>query len=249
MSLDSSDRCYRCEARSTCVFYSLPAESRREFQRITDLRIYSQNVAIVRQDDDAHGVFNVRSGTVRLSHLTPCGKTGMVKLVSAGGVLGLTEVTAGTRFQFTAETVEESTLEYAPRKDFVSFLLNNPQVAVGLLIWLSQEFEKLQQDRCETVTRPDLTSRLLQHLQQLGELCGSSTAWGVELNPRFTGQELADCLGCSRQWVSKLLGDLERRGLIERRARRIIVTDAGLAAGDGGRPQSDASSRELAAAG
>jgi CRP/FNR family transcriptional regulator len=157
------------------------------------------------------------------------GKMMAVRVVSASGIIGLPEVTSGTAYQFTAQTVDESTLEYAPRKAFVSFLFDHPQVAIELLIWLSQQFEDLQLSLCETVTDPDLEHRLLNQLRELGETCGSPIEGGVELRPKLTGQDLADGLGCSRQWISKLLGDLEQRGLIERRSRRIIVTPAAFA--------------------
>ena len=179
-------------------------------------------------------MFNVRSGAVRLHHLTPCGKSGASRIVAASGVLGLTEVAAGSRFQFTAEALQNSTLEYAPSKQFESFLLDNAQVAVQLLVWVSREFEKQQSELYETATGGDLAPRLLGRLRQLGELCGSSTPEGVELSPIFTGQDLADSLGCSRQWVCKLLGDLEHQGLVKRRARRIILTAAALGCGAGG---------------
>lgn len=226
MSLDSTDRCDCCTIRDKCVFYSLPVGLRRELQDITDVRSYPAGITVVHQGDDAHGVFTVRSGAVRLLHMAVGGKMMAVRVVSASGILGLPEVTSGTPYQFTAQTVDESVLEYAPRKAFVSFLLNNPQVAVELLIWLSQQFEDLQLSLCETVTDPDLEHRLLNQLRELSETCGSPIDGGIELRPKLTGQDLADGLGCSRQWISKLLGDLENRGLIRRRSRRIIVTPA-----------------------
>lgn len=229
VSLDSSDRCKCCTIRDRCVFYSLPENLRRELQSITDIHVYPAGTTVVSQGDDAHGVFTVRSGAVRLLHMAPGGKMMAVRVVPASGIIGLPEVTSGTAYQFTAQTVDESILEYAPRKAFVSFLFDHPQVAIELLIWLSQQFEDLQLSLCETVTDPDLEHRLLNQLRELSETCGSPIESGVELRPKLTGQDLADGLGCSRQWISKLLGDLEQRGLIERRSRRIIVTPAAFA--------------------
>jgi CRP/FNR family transcriptional regulator, cyclic AMP receptor protein len=230
VSLDSTERSRT--AGDACVFYSLPGELRLKLRNITDYRTYPPGVTVVSQGDAAHGIFTVRSGAVRLLHMAPGGKMMAVRMVSAAGILGLPEVTSGTPYQFTAQTVDECLLEYAPRKAFVAFLLEHPQVAVELLIWLSQEFQDLQQSLCEAVTDPDLEHRLLNQLRELSQTCGSPSEDGVELRPRLTGQDLADGLGCSRQWISKLLGDLEHRGMIKRRARRIIVTPEAFAAGD-----------------
>jgi len=230
MRLENSDRCDCCVAGRECVFSKLPDDLRRQFRDIVEIRTYPAGSTIVYQGDEGHGVFNVRSGAVRLLRLEPGGRSVAVRIVPAAGILGLAEVTAGTPYRLTAEAVEESVLEYAPRCKFVPFLLHNPQVTVELLIWLSQEFECLELSLEEVVSRPTLTVQLLRQLRTLGEACGEETGEGVELHPCFTGQDLANSLGCSRQWVSKLLGDLEEQGLIERRGRRILVTPSGLGA-------------------
>ena len=205
MRSETTDCCSTCPAREKCAFRRLPEPLLWEFLRLAENRLYSPGLEVVRQGEEAHGIFNLRSGAVRLLHLEPM------------------------PYPFTAETVLESTVEYVPRRRFVPFLLDHPRVAVELLIWLSQEFEDLQQSLYEIAARPQLGIRLLEHLRELGRVCGRPTAEGLELERRFTVQDLADGLGCSRQWVSKLLGDLEHQGLIRRRERRIVLTGAALA--------------------
>lgn len=228
MRLESRDRCDRCVAAGDCVFGNLPDELRSQYRSLAEERRYAAGSTIVYQGDEPHGVFNVRSGAVRLLRLESDGRNVAVRIVPAAGILGLAEVTAGTPYRLTAEAVEDSVLEYAPRRKFVPFLLHNPEVTVELLIWLSQECECLQLNLEGVVSRPSLGVQLLRQLRTLGDACGEVTCDGLELHPCFTGQDLADSLGCSRQWVSKLLGDLESRGLIERHGRRILVTPIGL---------------------
>lgn len=230
----TSDHCATCEAWQECVFFNLPQPLHREFRQIAEIKTYSPGLAVVRQGDDAHGIFNLRAGAVRLLHLEPSGKATAVGTIGAGGILGLTEVNTGEPYPFTAETVRESILEYVPRKRFVSFLFDHPEAVVQLLVWLSQEFEKLQESLFEVSARPQLEDRLLEYLRQLGKICGRPTAEGLELGRRFTGQDLADGLGCSRQWISKLLGDLEHQGLIQRRGRRILLTALARGGASGG---------------
>lgn len=228
MGREDAGRCGRCTTLAKCVFGNLPEELNRQFRELVEIRWYSAGSTVVSQGDEPHGVFNVRSGTVRLLRAEPNGRHVAVQIVPAAGILGLAEVTSGTPYQLTAETVEDCILEYAPRRKFVPFLLQNPAVAVELLIWLSQEFQGLQLNLGDAVSRPALSVQLLRQLRRLGEACGEETGEGIELHPCFTGQDLADGLGCSRQWISKLLGDLEEQGLIERHGRRILLTPSGL---------------------
>lgn len=226
MQPETTERCATCPALRKCAFHNLREPLHREFRKIAEIRAYSPGVDLVRQGDSPHGIFNLRSGSVRMLHLEPTGKATAVGMLGAGGILGLTEVHTGTRYPYTAETVRKTTLEYVPRKRFVPFLLEHPQVAVELLTWLSQEYEDLRESWCGIAARPRLRMRLLDHLRSLGETCGRATTEGLELAPVFTGQDLADGVGCSRQWISKLLGELEHQGLIKRRRRRIVITAA-----------------------
>ena len=74
-----------------------------------------------------------------------------------------------------------------------------------------------------------LVERLLHKLQELADACGVTTeSGGLLLDAPLTVQDLAGSLGCSRQWASKLLSEIESRGLIERRGRRIVLTEAAL---------------------
>ena len=234
MHLEATYPCPTCPAEERCAFCNLPEPLYRELERIAEIRVCSPGVTVVRQGDEADGVLNLRSGAVRLLRLTSDGKSASVGLLAPGGMLGLTEVNTGSTYPFTAETVRRSTFEYVPRRRFVAFLLDHRQVAVTLLIWLCQEYEDLQGSLCDVAARPQLGIRLLEHLRQLGQICGRTTADGIELTPLLTGQDLADGLGCSRQWVSKLLGDLEHQDLIRRRGRRILITPAALGDDPGG---------------
>jgi len=63
-------------------------------------------------------------------------------------------------------------------------------------------------------------------LREFGQNCGHPIDDGVRIRIPLTVQDLADKIGCSRQWTSKLLGKLQTARLIERNQGWIIlVTD------------------------
>ncbi len=105
MHPETTDLCATCPAGGKCVFRNLPEPLHREFQRIAEIRVCSPGVTVVRQGEDAHGIFHLRSGAVRLLRVTPGGKVAAVGLLGPAGMLGLTEVNTGRLYTFTAETV------------------------------------------------------------------------------------------------------------------------------------------------
>lgn len=231
MAARETDLCECCNAHEACCFTSLTEEARREFRALAQARFYSAGTHIIRQGERAEGLYVLQSGLIRLLHLTEAGKQVGVRMVTPPEMIGLTEVITGDPYHVTAETVEECRLEFFPRKQFVPYLLKTPALAVELLIRMSQEFERLQEGMYESDGGSPLVVRLLHKLQELAEACGVSTSGGgLLLDAPLTVQDLAGTLGCSRQWASKLLSEIESRGLIERRGRRIVLTEAGLQA-------------------
>ena len=218
MSSHSVDPCLFCLARHGCAFRRLPAETRRHLQALTRTRSYPRGALVARQGDAADGVYIVQSGFVRLVHVTPGGKMTVVKLLGPAGMVGLTETINAEPHLLSAETVDVSRLEYLPRQELLGFLARHPQAAFELLGWLARDFQRTLQECCKTMAKSPLATRLWHRLRHVGETCGLRTEEGVALSCHLTVQDLAHGLGCSRQWASKLLGELEDEGRIQRRA-------------------------------
>jgi len=222
----TGDPCGGCMARSGCTFYPLPAEVHEKYQQILEQRFYPAGSMVVRQGGSAHGVFNIRAGAVCQSHLSPDGKRVVVGVLPASGLFGVREVTAGTTYSFNVRTLTDSLIEYVPRSRFVAFLFDYPEVAVSLLIRICGEYEELEQRFRGSVSAGATCDRLVDHLRDLAEACGKARQDEVELPKQIRVQDLADALGCSRQWTSKLLGELEQQGLIYRRRGRLWLRPA-----------------------
>ena len=74
MSSDTFSQCQYCLARHSCAFSDLPDGVRRGLQAIAGTKFYARHQHAVREGDEAHGLYIVKSGVVRLYCLTPSGK-------------------------------------------------------------------------------------------------------------------------------------------------------------------------------
>lgn len=220
--------CASCAVAPECPFASLGPEARAAFESILETRVYSPGSVILGQGDPARDFYILRSGLARTTHVTAAGKSVGGHVLGPPAFLGLTEVVTGDRYLLGAEAVDACTLGHVTRKDFAPFLLHHPEAALALLIQVSQDLAKLQAELFEAAGGECLTGRLLGELRELAGSCGIPTDGGVLLDVPLTVRDLAGTLGCSRQWASKLLGELGSRGLIERRGRRILLTRAAL---------------------
>lgn len=227
---DDDTACTACQASACCAFSALDPEARARFHEIAETRYYAPGTTISRQGEKADSLYVIRSGLVRLLHLTEDGKEVGMQVITAGGIVGLTEVITGAPYHGTVESVEETRVDFIPRVRFVPFLLATPKLSVELLIRISYELERLQAEIYEADGGCPMVERLLHTLRDLAKSCGVTTESGMLLDLPLTVKDLARSLGCSRQWASKMLSEIEENGLIKRKGRRIVLTRAGLEA-------------------
>src|SRR5438477_532238 len=105
------------------------------------------------------------------------------------------------------------------RDDFLAFLETHPAAVRVVLDALAKTIRRLS-DRVEDLIFLDVPSRVAKYLLDLAQQDGSD-----KLELTLTQDELAAFIGASRVSVNRVLGDLERRDIIEIRRRHIVVRD------------------------
>ena len=216
------ERCSTCTLDETCGFYGHP-----ELQHISERRFYGRHFTVTRQGDPAAKVYIVCSGWLQLTHLTPTGRI-VSQIAGPDTILGLTGVMTESEYMYSARTLEESELQQIEREAFLTFIQDNPKVSVQLLKTMSRQWQRLLQRFYELSSKVPAEARLLRTLREISETCGNPMNGGIRIRVPLSVQVLADTVGCSRQWVSKLLGNLEEKGLIRHKSGWITVNYVGL---------------------
>ena len=219
-------RCERCPAGAACPFCGLDGDARIEFESVIETRSYAASCRLVAQGERPEGMFLVREGLIRLHHDGEDGRSAFLGLVGGAGLLGVAESINGSRSAVSAVTLLPTSVEVLPRADLVRFLMHHPAAVVPLLVWESEELERRTAELLDERESRPLPERLLRRLRDLAEVCGEAVDGGVLIDVPLSVRNIGDTLGCSRQWASKLLGEAEAAGLVERRQRRILLTQA-----------------------
>ena len=218
--------CGTCEGRGRCAFIDLPPEQRAELDAIGRPCFSGAGTVLFLQGEPAEGVLMIRRGWVKLVHSFADGEVVNSALVGAGYLLGLPEVLAEQTRPMGAEAVSACHFDFLPAEPFRQFTARHGEIAQRLLKAMSNVLHQLTLN-VAAGHQPSL-ARLMAALQKLAADCGRPGDGGVRIEMALTVGDLADHIGCSRQWTSKLLADLEGEGMIQRRKGWITLTDRGM---------------------
>jgi CRP/FNR family transcriptional regulator len=203
----------------------LPERINQRVRRSIETRFYTPGCVIATQGQPAEGIFIVRAGWVKTVFQARSDRQFAAGLYGPGNVLALPDVMAAGRFSFSIETIEDSEIEFLSAGDLRSLMVDEPAVAVHLLQVVSKQFLQAMADIHEG-TGASTSDRLLRVLGDLAAQCGRDTGDGIRMRLPFTVQHLADRVGCSRQWATKALTELEEKGLVRRSRGWITVSPA-----------------------
>ena len=209
-------RCARCKCRSDCPFARAGSRVLFAVQAVAELVRCTAGYTIFREGQPADTCYIVRSGVVKLTRVNRNGRKAVVGIVHRAGVLGVLEALTGAQYETNAETIEECELEQILKDQLVAIVKRNPLLTVELLRTVSAQLRKFQNDFYDTAGKLPSAERLMNLLRELGKNYGHPIEDGVRIRIPLPVQDLADKIGCSRQWTSKLLARLETACLIER---------------------------------
>lgn len=196
------------------------------FSKLGRAKEYARGSVIFRQGEEVRGVWLIRSGWIRLIHITFAGRGRVLRLVGPGGVLGLIDLMVGHRHMVTAEAIDEVELVYLNGSEVTAVFSQDVAMAEELLVLLGQEARAYLMGWCVEAGDMPMAERLVYRLKEIAAVCGQPGEDGVRLRLPFTVQDLADIMGCSRQWASRLLRQLEERAVIRRQGGWITLLPA-----------------------
>lgn len=180
------------------------------------------------QGDRCSDLFWIKSGIVKLSHLTEQGSEITIDLLKRGDVIGCFQNHfPGQEVEETAQALVEVNYYRIAHSDFKAMMSHQAELA-----WYVIEDMYARKQRVERKLRAILTQsvemRVIATLLELAEMFGIRCTHGYTLEIHLTQQEVADLVGASRSVVSTILNDFRNRGMLDYTRDQICINDAAL---------------------
>ena len=128
--------------RSVPLFASLDDEAAKDLRNLLSDRVVPQNTRLFRQGDKGDAMYLIESGRVRISIRDDDQQEVTLAELAQGDFFGEMSIIDGRQRSADAQVIEDARLAILSRDAFLSFVRNNPDVALEMLSALTDRLRR-----------------------------------------------------------------------------------------------------------
>jgi CRP/FNR family cyclic AMP-dependent transcriptional regulator len=213
---------------STCPiersFCPLPEDLRSVFEGLKTHAALAKGEAAFHEADPCHSVYIVCTGSLKLVTASSEGRVLLLRFAGPGSLLGAAEAVLGhAPYECSAIAAEPSTLAVIPSETFMRFVATYPESGTRLNIALSEQYKASQRETKFLAFGETSTARLARLLLEWSSERGEVREGSVCIPSHVTHSELAQAIGSTRETVTRILGRLHHRGILERTPDEFVI--------------------------
>ena len=206
------------------VLGSIPDAYRRAFVAQCAEKCFKKGEVVWNQGDKAGYVAFLVEGAVMSTFFDLNGKMGVTGIWFPGDILGAADLGGYPARQLTVRCLMKTRIFAVPTDKFFAIVAQFPEMAECIIRALSIRLRWVAR-LAVTLETQTAFERVCTVLLALSEKFSVETDDGLLLDLKLTNEELASFVGVTRQFMNSVLQDLQGKGLISLRRRRIIIRD------------------------
>jgi len=217
---DRTDRCNSYHAGE--FFKALPPQALADFESMSIRQTYEPREVLFEEKQNPSRVYVLLEGQVKLSMNSIDGRRLILRIAGPGELPGLTSVLSGKEYEMTAEALHPCKIASVRRQDFLEFLMRYPAAYASVARDLSMDYTRA----CEQLRTVGLApSAPVKLARLLLELCAAAdeTKHGNQFKLTLTHGEIGECIGASRETVTRTLSEFKNRHLLDFRGSTLLI--------------------------
>lgn len=212
----------REQSNNAGPFGRLAPAALKDLKAIQMVSSYPQGSMIFMERQTARGVYLLLEGEAKLTVSSSEGKTLILRITTAGNILGLAAALSAEPHESTAEALRPCRVAFIRRESLLRFLQQHPEAYEAVIGQMSSQYGTA----CKQLRTVGLTSSVSERLA--GFLLdfsagGQQTKEGTRFTMSLTHEEIAECIGTTRETVSRTFSDFKARRLLEVRGATLML--------------------------
>lgn len=203
-------------------FRRMSIGARRDFEFLATPVECSPAKVLIAEEQKPFNILFLLEGEVSISMTSLNGRQFLFGVAGAGEILGLASAISGASSEIRAVARHPCRIAFLRREDFLDFLLRHPTasryIALELSLLCRRISERLRIFGLTTSVRGRFASLLLEWCRD-----GRQTENGAHIRFVMTHGEIGDCIGSSRESITRTLTDFKNQDLVIVHGSTLIV--------------------------
>jgi CRP/FNR family transcriptional regulator len=177
---------------------------------------YRRGNILFREGDESSAVFVLCSGRAKVSATSREGRTLILRIASAGDVLGIGAALRGEEYEVTAEAIEPCQVRALRTKFFTQMLKEHSDASLGAARALAEDYRAAFNEAC-LIGLPGSPAARIARLLLDWAANAKREAPNSAVTMPLTHEELASMAATTRETVTRTLGRFRKEKLIATR--------------------------------
>lgn len=199
-------------------------ESMAKLGQLMNTHNFPAGSVIYHEGDAAEQLYYIHSGRVKETKMSDEGRDYVFSVYHAGDFFGQFDPFKETGQQFSARAVEDSEVGVIPKHELEILLWRDGNLAVEFMQWMGY-MQRLSRTKFRDLMMYGKLGALCSTLIRLANSYGIRQDETIRIPLRLTNTELAEYIGCTRESVNRMLGELKRAGAVTTRSGMIAIHD------------------------
>lgn len=206
------------------MFGSLCTHSLSKLSENKSDTVYKKGQMLFHEGTRPLGVYCVNSGKIKIYKLGIDGKEQIVKICTAGDLLGYRALLSEEVYPVSAEALEEAVVCFIPKQTFLGTLNEDNVFHQELLKAACKELGMMTENLTNLAQR-SVRERFAIALLMLRDTYGVDSVSNGEVEINLTRDDLANIVGTATETLIRLLHDFKDEKLVESKGRKIKIID------------------------
>lgn len=215
--------CKNCILKNKGIFSNLSINHKDKISCIMSLNKYKKRQILFLEGNSSHYIYAIKSGVVKIFKTTEDGKTHILRILNDGDLMAFDAVYS-SEYHYSAEIIRDSEICMMKKKDFITLLKKDADLAIEIIKILTRELEEI---RCSIrdLTTKTASQKIAWFLLSSPHIFSSDKAIKKTITLPLSRRELSEMLGLSPETVSRTLSQFERDSIIKVNGKKILVLE------------------------